>query len=422
MPFSSAWGLPPNRHTWRGSPQPTDAVKDLSTWLRHRHDQHLLRQRRCRDGVQGVSQRIDGRDVVAFCSNDYLGLAGDPRLTEAMRDATARHGVGSGAAHLVNGHHRLHEQLEERLAAFTGRARALLFSTGYMANLGVLQALAAPGDQILADRLVHASLLDGAILSRARLRRYAHGDVAALRARLTEIDSQRQTLIVTDGVFSMDGDLAPLTDLATLARTHDATLIVDDAHGLGVLGPNGRGSLEHFGMSARDVPVLIGTLGKAFGTSGAFVAGDVDLIEYLMQTARAYIYTTATPPPIAAATLASLEIVEQEPERRAKLALLVRHFRELTAPIADRLLPSTSPIQGVVTVDSELALEFSRWLLDAGLLVSAIRPPTVPDHSARLRITLSAGHSLAHVERLAEHVVRFCQLNHDKLAKAAEQA
>ncbi|MGF1548449.1 MAG: 8-amino-7-oxononanoate synthase [Thiotrichales bacterium] len=396
-------------------------MRDLAVWLTVRRDQHLLRARRCRETAPGVSQVVDGRTVVAFCSNDYLGLAGDPRLTEAMRDATARFGVGSGAAHLINGHHRLHEQLEERLAAFTGRQRALLFSTGYMANLGVLQALAGPGDRVFADRLVHASLLDGALLSRARLQRYPHCDNAALQATLKDTEPERETLLVTDGVFSMDGDLAPLPELATIARTRGARLIVDDAHGLGTLGTNGRGTLEHFNLNVDDVPVLIGTLGKAFGTSGAFVAGDADLIEYLMQTARAYIYTTATPPAIAAATLASLDIVDREPERRARLVNVVNRFRDQTAPISEHLLPSATAIQGLVTGSSELALAFSDWLLEAGMLVSAIRPPTVPDDAARLRITLSAAHSDAQVDHLAERLVTFCQLNPDNLAKKARR-
>lgn len=383
-------------------------MRDLHTWLAARREGHLLRTRRIAETAQGVRMRIDGRDVIPFCSNDYLGLANHPKVIEALARAASHCGIGSGAAHLINGHHRLHHELEERLAAFTGRERALLFSTGYMANLGVLQALAGPGDLILADRLNHASLLDGARLSRARLQRYPHRDTAAL-ARWLDTADDRERLIVTDGVFSMDGDIAPLPELARLAAGHGAWLVVDDAHGLGVLGEHGRGSIEHLGLDPSSVTVLIGTLGKAFGTAGAFVAGSADLIEYLVQSARAYIYTTASPPAIAAATLASLELVEREPERREQLRRLIQRFRARAAEIAACLLPSETPIQGVLTGDSETALRISDALFEAGFLVTAIRPPTVPEGAARLRITLSATHAADDVDEFATTLVRFCQ-------------
>jgi 8-amino-7-oxononanoate synthase len=344
---------------------------------------------------------VDGRPVLAFCSNDYLGLANHPELLAAFKSGAESYGVGGGAAHLVNGHSRAHHALEEELAAFTGRERALLFSTGYMANLGVAQALLGRGDTVLEDRLNHASLLDAGLLSGARFSRYTHADVLDLQVRLAG-RREGECLVLTDGVFSMDGDLAPLGDLAELAGRHDAWLMVDDAHGLGVLGAGRRGSLEHCGLGPRDVPILMGTLGKALGTAGAFVAGSAELIEFLIQSARTYIYTTAQPPAAAEATRASLRIVEREPERRAQLMDLVHRFRTGAAELGLSLMDSSTPIQPIVIGEATAAVALSESLLERGLLVPAIRPPTVPKDPARLRVTLSAAHSHAQVDRLLE--------------------
>ncbi|SDY13737.1 8-amino-7-oxononanoate synthase [Allochromatium warmingii] len=359
--------------------------------------QSLYRRRRLQDGPQQPQARVDGRALLSFCGNDYLGLANHPDVIAALRDGAQRWGVGSGAAHLVNGHSRAHQALEEALAEFTGRPRALLFSTGYMANLGVISALAGRHDTVFEDRLNHASLLDGALLARARLRRYPHADASALH-RLLKIESAR--LIVTDGVFSMDGDLAPLPELAALARDAGAWLMVDDAHGLGVLGRDGRGSLDHFGLGFNDVPILMGTLGKAFGTFGAFVAGSEELIETLIQSARSYIYTTATPPALAEATLVSLAIARRETWRRERLAEWIERFRTGAARIGLQLMDSSTPIQPIIVGSAAQALAWSAALEAAGLLVTAIRPPTVPEGTARLRVTLSAAHTAEDIDRL----------------------
>jgi 8-amino-7-oxononanoate synthase len=350
----------------------------------------------------------DGR--VNFCSNDYLGLARDPAVAAAMAEAAQRHGAGSGASHLVSGHGAEHEMLEQELAEFTGRARALVFSTGYMANLGVLAAFAGRTDLLLADELNHASLIDAARLVRSpRNHWYAHGDAAAARALLdahaassatADAAAEAGAFIVTDGVFSMDGDLAPLPELAAAAQAHQAWLVVDDAHGLGVVGATGRGCCEHFGLDARAVPVLIGTFGKALGTFGAFVAGDDDVIELLIQRARTYIYTTALPPPVAAATRRALRIVREESWRRAALQDRIAQFRDGAARRGLAVMPSSTPIQPLVLGSETAALTASHRLAEAGYRVTAIRPPTVPAGTARLRITLSAAHTPQQVEGL----------------------
>lgn len=342
--------------------------------------------------------------MLAFCSNDYLGLANHPRVIAAFKRGVDTFGVGSGAAHLVTGHSTAHSALEEELADFTSRPRALLFSTGYMANLGVISALAGRGDQVFQDRLNHASLLDGALLSRARLRRYAHSDPQALFRMLERLrpEGGRARLIATDGVFSMDGDLAPLPALAAVAREVGAGLLVDDAHGLGVLGEEGRGCLAHFDLGSDSVPILMGTLGKAFGTSGAFVGGSAELIETLIQRARSYVYTTAPPPAIAEATRESLRIARRESWRRERLQALIRRFRAGAAELGLPLMDSPTPIQPLVAGTAEQALSWSRGLERLGILVSAIRPPTVPEGSARLRITFSAAHEEMDVDRLLD--------------------
>ncbi|MGI9213823.1 MAG: 8-amino-7-oxononanoate synthase [Methylococcaceae bacterium] len=362
----------------------------------------LRRVRRVLSGAQQVDVIVDGQRLINFSSNDYLGLAAHPEVVSTMQQACARYGVGAGAAHLVSGHSEAHEALEQALAEFTGRERAMLFSTGYMANLGLLSALAQRGDWILEDRLNHASLLDGAVLSGARLIRYPHGDTDALDERLSGQEVSNR-LIVTDGVFSMDGDLAPLPRLSELAHRHEACLIVDDAHGLGVLGGRGAGSTEHWGMTGNQaVPVLMGTLGKAMGTFGAFVAGSSELIECLIQTARTFIYTTALPPALAVATLTSLRLVREEPWRRQQLLRLIARFRlGLTQRGWGKcLLDSVTPIQAVVLGTNSAATEIGLWLSSQGFWVGVIRPPTVPKGTARLRIALSAQHTEHQIDAL----------------------
>lgn len=344
---------------------------------------------------------IDGRQVVSFCSNDYLGLANHPKVIDAFKRAADKYGVGSGAAHLINGHNRAHHALEEELAEFTGRERALLFSTGYMANLGIVSTLLRRGDTAFEDRLNHASLLDAGLLSRAKITRYRHRDILDLERKLSNHESGEK-LILTDGVFSMDGDIAPLADIARMIKDHNAWLMVDDAHGLGVIGNTGRGTLEHHGLNHRDVPVLMGTLGKALGTFGAFVAGSDELIEALIQSARSYIYTTAPPPAAAEATRTSLKLIKKEPWRREHLNHLITHFRANAKQVGLPLMESNTAIQPLLVGDSKKALQISTALLMKGFLVTAIRPPTVPSMTARLRITLSAGHSEQQLEKLLE--------------------
>lgn len=376
-------------------------MRDLSAELARRRSAQRYRARRIVDSPQGRELRVEGRTLLSFCSNDYLGLANHPAVRQAFQDGVERYGVGSGAAHLVSGHSRPHHDLEDALAAFTGRARALLFSTGYMANLGVIQALMGRGDLVLEDRLNHASLLDGGLLSRARFQRFAHGDAAAA-ARMLRESPAGEKLLATDGVFSMDGDVAPLPALARACKDHGAWLMVDDAHGLGVIGPGGRGTVAHFGLGEAEIPLLVGTLGKAFGTFGAFVAGSNDLIETLIQSARTYIYTTALPPAVACATLKSLEIAERETWRREQLAALVARFRRGAAQLGLGLTASFTPVQPIILGDAAQAVTLSEQLLARDLLVPAIRPPTVPEGSARLRITFCANHTDADVDRLLE--------------------
>ncbi|MCB1616989.1 MAG: 8-amino-7-oxononanoate synthase [Pseudomonadales bacterium] len=367
--------------------------------LLKRQQQHRLRQRSVLASSQGVHVRLDGRDFVNFSSNDYLGLAAHPDVTQAFKEAAAQYGVGSGASHLVNGHSVLHEQLEQALAEFTGRDKALLFSTGYMANLGVISALVGRGDAVFEDRLNHASLLDGGLLSAARFSRYRHNDVGHLAEQLSS-SSARNRLVVTDGVFSMDGDLAPLKELSLLARQHDAWLLVDDAHGIGVLGENGAGCCEYLCLGQDDVPVLVGTLGKAFGSFGAFVAGRESLIDMLLQYTRPYIYTTALPPAVAAASLAALDILRQPEGPRLQLKTNIACFKNRAQALGLDFLPSDSAIQPIVLGDEQRVIQVAGALRDAGLLVGMIRPPTVPEGTSRLRVTLSAQHTEADIDHL----------------------
>lgn len=359
----------------------------------------LFRSRVHIDGAQGARVRIAGREYLSFASNDYLGLASEPRLIDAFRSAAAIQGVGAGASHLLYGHSAAHDALETALAEFVGYPRALLFSTGYMANLGVVTALCGRGDEIYADKLNHASLNDAMVLSRAQFHRYPHLDFEAL-ARGLRASTGRRKLVVTDAVFSMDGDIAPIPRLLELCEQYDAYLLVDDAHGFGVLGPHGEGTLGHFNVRSERV-IYMGTLGKAAGVYGAFVAGPAVLVDYLVNRARTYIYTTATPPALAAALGESLAIIRGEGWRRKRLAELAH---ALTAGLADhaaKLLPSRTAIQPLVLGDAGLAVDVSRALKEHGFIVPAVRPPTVPRGTARLRISLSAAHTVHDVQALA---------------------
>ena len=371
---------------------------DLAARLAQRQAEDLYRRRPLLESPQGPEVIIDGQPMLAFCSNDYLGLANHPEVIAALRAGAERWGVGGGASHLVNGHCGPHHELELALAEFTGRPRALLFSTGYMANLGTVTALVGKGDSVLEDRLNHASLLDAGLLSGARFSRYLHNDAASLATRLEK--SEGNTLVVTDGVFSMDGDLADLPALCAKAREKGAWVMVDDAHGFGPLGANGGGIVEHFRLGMDDVPVLVGTLGKAFGTAGAFVAGSEELIETLIQFARPYIYTTSQPPAVACATLKSLELLRAEGWRRDHLNALIARFRAGAQTIGLSLMDSPTPIQPILIGGSAQAMALSAELRQRGIRVGAIRPPTVPAGTARLRVTLSASHSEAQVDRL----------------------
>ena len=372
---------------------------DLSQDLNQRREQNLYRVTRLAQSPQGPVMQIDGAEYLTFCSNDYLGLANHPALISAFQQAANEFGVGSGAAHLVNGHSVYHQKLEEKLAEFTGRESAILFSTGYMANLGVITALLNKQDAVFEDKWNHASLLDAGLLSGARFQRYLHNDIENLNTRLQRTDARRK-LIVTDGVFSMDGDAADLSALSNTAKQNDAWLMVDDAHGLGVLGKHGAGICEAQNQSQQDVQILMGTLGKGMGTAGAFVAGSKEVIEYLTNFARPYIYTTAMPASIAAATLASIDIVKNEPQRREYLQTLIKQFKTGANQLGLNLMASDTAIQPILIGDAQQALNMSEKLKQQGIMVTAIRSPTVPVGSARLRVTLSAAHTSQQVDQL----------------------
>ena len=374
---------------------------DFGPVLADLDDRGLRRRRRSvrRLSHETAEIELDGRRCVDFCSNDYLGLSAHPRVTEAFVQAAREHGVGARASHLVSGHQSEHEALEEELAAFTGRERALLFSTGYMANLGLATALVQKGGAVIGDALNHASLIDAGRIARAAIAHYPHGDAAVLEHMLSA-RAPGPALVLTDGVFSMDGDLAPLPALAAACTRHGAFLAVDDAHGLGVVGDAGRGTLEHFGLGAREVPALVGTLGKAFGSFGAFVAGDAGPVETLIQRARTYIYTTALPVAVAAATRAALAVSIAEAWRRERVLALTRRFRALARQADLPLAESTTPIQPILLGGADAAVAASAKLLERGFYVAAIRPPTVPAGTSRLRIALSAAHRDADVEGL----------------------
>ena len=373
--------------------------KDPRNDLDSRRRDFLYRERKASQDAAGVIRRYDGHEVISFCSNDYLGLAADTRVGESMAKAITRYGVGSGSAHLINGYTDAHRHLEEELANFVGRKRALLFSTGYMANLGVITALADRHSIVFEDRLNHASMIDAGILSRARLKRYPHGDVSFLASNL---DAAQHCLIATDAVFRMDGDIAPLPELAELCDSRKTTLVVDDAHGFGVFGKRGAGVCEMLGLDCEQVPVLMATLGKAVGVFGAFVAADDDLIETLIQKARTYIYTTAPPAALACAASTSLAIIRSEPQRRERLFAHIAAFKKYLDQAGIAYLNSPSPIQAVMAGSAKNALLLSDALFKEGIQVTAIRPPTVPQGSARLRITFSAAHEEEHIARLAD--------------------
>ncbi|MFT4046606.1 MAG: 8-amino-7-oxononanoate synthase [Solimonas sp.] len=360
----------------------------------------LYRTRRVIEGGHGALIRVNGRECLNFCSNDYLGLATDPRLAESAKRALAS-GTGSGASALVCGYNREHQQLEEEVAAFVGRPRALLFSTGWAANLGVLRGLLGRKDALVADELNHASLIDGGRLSGARYERVAHVSVAGFEAALSRITNHesRITLAVTDAVFSMDGDLAPLNELTALCAARGAALMVDDAHGFGILGAQGRGTPERLGVTP---DIHVGTFGKAAGAAGAFVAGSEDLIEYLVQRARSWVFSTAPPPAVAAAARCGLRLIIEEPERRAALFANIRRFRDGARQLGIALLDSATPIQPIVLGDAARALQWSKNLFEQGVWVAAIRPPTVPPNTSRLRITLSAAHTAQQIDRLLD--------------------
>lgn len=365
----------------------------------------LLRRLRTVDAVDGAHIVCNGKRLLNFAGNDYLGLAQHPRVREALIDATQRGGVGASAAHLLGGHREEHARLEEQLARWTGRDRALLFSTGYMANLGVLQTLLDSDDLCVQDKLNHASLLDAARLCGAEFKRYTHADVDSAARQLAS-RPEHAALLVSDGVFSMDGDIAPLAPLAQLCRTENVTLMIDDAHGLGVLGPDGAGSASEAGLAQGDAPVLMATLGKALGCAGAFVAGSAQLIDTLIQLARSYVYTTAMPAPIAAAASAALDIARADGERRQHLHARIAQFRDGAARRSMTLLPSRTAIQPLMIGDSARALRIAQDMESSGFYTPAIRSPTVPAGKARLRITLSALHDQAHVERLLDALAR----------------
>lgn len=379
---------------------------DLNSELSARRDAGLYRTRLHAESAQGARIRYDGKDYLSFCSNDYLGLAGHPDLRGVLCDAARDWGVGAGASHLLGGHSQPHEELEIALARFIGTERALLFSTGYMANLGVLAGLTGRGDRIIQDKLNHASLIDGGQLSRAKVSRYPHVDHAAVSHMLGEGFSGKQ-IVASDGVFSMDGDIAPVTELLAACREHGVLCYIDDAHGMGVIGESGRGSLEACGVDPgveenRPHLLVMGTLGKAFGNFGAFVAGSEAWIETLIQQARTYVYTTALPPAQAAVSLAALDIVQRESWRREHLAQLVCRFQSGCKERGIRMMPSNTPIQPVVIGDKQRAMEIAHQLKSQGLLVFAIRQPTVPAGTERLRITFSAAHELGDIDQLLD--------------------
>lgn len=388
--------------------EPSDFHPDpLDQWLEtraaNRQAQHLVRQRRVLSGNHPVEIEADGISLLNFSSNDYLGLASHPDLVTALKKAADSDGVGSGASALVTGFRTEHRLLEQELAGFLQREKVLLCSSGYLANLAVATSLTGKGDTIIQDKLCHASLIDAARLSEARMSRYGHLDMTVLQNRLAAV-TEGNKLVVSDGIFSMDGDTAPLREMASLCREHQAWLAVDDAHGIGICGPSGRGSVAAAGLDSRQVPILTGTLGKAFGCFGAFIAGSEKLINHLVNEARSYIYTTAMPPALAASARAALRRVIEDDWRREHLHSLIRHFRRGAAQRGLVLLDSDSPIQPMVIGDSQATLKLTERLRQQGFLVVAMRPPTVRKGTSRLRITLTAAHQLTQLDALLDAI------------------
>lgn len=377
-------------------------IELLKAELAERARVGLQRKRRLLQSPQDAYLQADGQRLLSFASNDYLGLANHPDLILALQNAAAEAGVGGGASHLITGHHQLHHDAEQALASFVGLPAGLLFSTGYMANMGVVAALLGRKDAIFADKLNHASLNDAAVLSRAELNRYAHQDLAQLEKMLATSAAPRK-LVIVDAVFSMDGDIAPVPELLQLCEQYDAYLLLDDAHGFGVLGHQGRGILSHFNMASPRI-IYMATLGKAAGVAGAFVAGDETIIEYLIQSAKTYIYTTASPPALAAALVTAVDVMQKDEARHQHLRNLIAYFKENLSLKKWHLMPSDTAIQPIVVGSNEAALGLSEYLLELGILVPAIRPPTVPKNTARLRISLSAAHRLDDVKLLIEHL------------------
>ncbi|MDQ7744718.1 8-amino-7-oxononanoate synthase [Hydrogenophaga pseudoflava] len=373
---------------------------------------HLRRRRRAVEPAGGALLRVDGRDMLAFCSNDYLGLASHPEMAEAACEGARRFGVGAGASPLVSGHSTANEALEEELAAFVGLPRALYFYAGYATNIGIVPALVGDGDAIFSDALNHACLIDGARLSRARIHRFTHADLADLAQQLAASPARRK-LVISDAVFSMDGDVADIPALLALCERHDALLLLDDAHGFGVCGPQGRGSLAAVGLNgacASRRVLYMATLGKAAGVAGAFVAGPDDLVEWLLQKTRSYIFATAAPALLACALRSSLRLIEQCDGRRAQLQRLIARLRQGLQPVLARsgwrLGHSDTPIQPLLIGGNAEALAVMEGLRGQGIWVPAIRPPTVPEGTARLRIALSAAHTEAHIDRLVQALDR----------------
>ena len=355
-------------------------------------DQHLLRRLRTIASATGPTVMLEGREVILLSSNNYLGLATHPTVVEAAITATRRYGTGSGAARLVCGTLMPHEALETALARFKGTEAALTFAAGYLANIGVIPALIGKDGLILADRLCHASLIDGCRLSGATFRVYHHRDMNHLEQLLARRTSGKPTLIVTDGIFSMDGDIAPMKDIAQLAERYGATIYVDDAHGTGILGPTGRGTLEHCGVESR-VPYHMGTLSKAIGSAGGYLAGSAAFIAYLVNTCRAFTYTTAPPPATAAAATAAIQVIEQEPDRRARLWQNRERLAQGLTRLGFRLAASESPILPIIVGDPDRAMNLAQALIDQGVYAPAIRPPTVPPATSRIRLTITADHT-----------------------------
>ena len=396
-------------------------LRDLKQEIKHLETRHLRRQLRIVESPSNLTITIEGRRFISMASNNYLGLANHPGVKQAAIEAIEQWGVGAGAARLMSGTMTPHHQLEQDLARFKQVEAALTFGTGYTTNLGLIPALIDRDGLILADRYCHASLIEACRLSKARLRVFHHNDAEHLESLLKKREKVRPTLVVTEGVFSMDGDLAPLPDLLALCRQHDATLVIDDAHGTGVMGTNGRGTVEHFGVNPQDL-IQMGTLSKAIGTSGGYVAGPASLQEYLINTSKAFIYTTAQPPAIAAAASTAIRIIQDEPARRERLRTNRNALHAALTGLGFQLTDTQSPILPIIVKSPERAVEMSQALYEAGVYVPAIRPPTVPKHSSRLRLTVSSEHTQEQLENVVNAFRKVREAFSMKSTSASEQA